>query len=219
LAQRQPKWRRKPGERPQQILDAALEVFGETGVAGARLDEVADRAGVSKGTIYLYFPNKEELFKQAIRQALTPPAGAPSTKGQTVPASPTRQLLDTISSQWQFLTSARALTVNRLVLAEQWQFPELAELYSLEVVSRFTDALSPIIRRGSATGEFRELDPAVAARMLTALALQSALWTATKGIATVSEMNSEAVLSELIEFYLQAIARPDNASPQADGAL
>src|SRR5512147_1503209 len=65
-----PRWRRLPEERPRQILDAALEVFGERGLAGARLDDIARRAGVSKGTIYLYFANKEELFREMIRGTL-----------------------------------------------------------------------------------------------------------------------------------------------------
>src|SRR5918911_963685 len=65
---RGPRWRRRPEERPQQILDAALTVFGERGLAGARLEDIARRAGVSKGTIYLYFPNKEELFVEMIRE-------------------------------------------------------------------------------------------------------------------------------------------------------
>ncbi|HMF99610.1 MAG TPA: helix-turn-helix domain-containing protein, partial [Gemmatimonadaceae bacterium] len=63
-----PKWRRCPEDRPEQIIKAALEVFGECGLANARLQDIAERAGVSKGTIYIYFPNKEELFREMIRQ-------------------------------------------------------------------------------------------------------------------------------------------------------
>src|SRR5438034_7881316 len=64
----QPKWRRRPEHRPQQIIEAAFEVFGECGLAKSRLEDIAKRAGVSKGTIYLYFPNKEDLFREMIRQ-------------------------------------------------------------------------------------------------------------------------------------------------------
>src|SRR5690349_3177810 len=63
----EPRWRRLPEDRPGQILTAALEVFGERGLAAARLDDIAKRAGLSKGTIYLYFPNKEELFREMVR--------------------------------------------------------------------------------------------------------------------------------------------------------
>ena len=64
----EPRWRRRPEERPAQILEAALAVFGEKGVAGARLEDIADRAGISKGTVYLYFENKHELFAEVLRE-------------------------------------------------------------------------------------------------------------------------------------------------------
>jgi len=213
MAQKQPKWRRNPAERPQQILRAALEVFGEAGVPNTTLDEIADRAGVSKGTIYLYFPNKEELFRETVRQALTPPGA--TDQQATAPTSATRQLLDTLSRQWQFLTSPLAVTVRRLVNAEQWQFPELAELYDREVVTQFGDRLGPIIRRGIENGEFRDVDPNVAARMLNAIVIQSATWSAASALA---RGNSGTVFRELTEFYLQAIAPTEAAFPQADGA-
>ena len=66
----EPRWRRLPGERPGQILQAALEVFGERGLAASRLEDIAKRAGLSKGTIYLYFPNKEELFREMVRHTV-----------------------------------------------------------------------------------------------------------------------------------------------------
>src|SRR5579885_1096625 len=66
----EPRWRRLPGERPRQIISAAFDVFGERGLANARLEDIAKRAGVSKGTIYLYFPNKEELFREMVRQLI-----------------------------------------------------------------------------------------------------------------------------------------------------
>ncbi len=215
MAQRRPKWRRNPTERPQQILRAALEVFGEAGVANTTLDEIADRAGVSKGTIYLYFPNKEALFRETVRHALSPVAGAEPEV--PAPSSATRQLTAALSRQWQILASPLAMTARRLVSAEQWQFPELAQLYDREVVARFTDQLAPIIQLGIEDGEFRVLDPKVAARMLTALTIQTAAWRET-GAASLARRSSDAVLRELVEFYLQAIAPTEAAFPQADGA-
>ena len=66
----EPRWRRLPEERPRQILEAALTVFAERGLAAARLEDIARHAGLSKGTIYLYFPNKEELFREVIRHSV-----------------------------------------------------------------------------------------------------------------------------------------------------
>jgi len=210
LPQRQPKWRRNPAQRPQQILAAALQVFGEAGVADTTLDEIADRAGVSKGTIYLYFPNKEELFRETVRQALVPAPGTVESQPRAS-LSPTRQLLDTLSNHWAFLTSPLVLTVRQLVHAEQWRFPELADLYEREVVGKFAGRLVPILRRGVDHGEFRDVEPQVAARMLTALVSHSAS-------SVLTPAASAAVLRELTEFYLQAIAPTEAAFPQADGA-
>ncbi|MDQ3674771.1 MAG: TetR/AcrR family transcriptional regulator [Gemmatimonadota bacterium] len=183
-------------------------------MAKATLDEIADRAGVSKGTIYLYFPNKEELFRQSIRGALSSsnPAGR-----QTAPTTATRQLLDTLARQWDFLNSDTALTVSHLVNAEQREFPELAELYAAEVIVRFVEELEEIIERGIEQGEFGGLDPAVAARMLTALTTQSASWS-NGGVAALGGNTSSPVLGEVTEFFLRAMAPEDAAFAQADGA-
>jgi AcrR family transcriptional regulator len=183
-------------------------------VANATLDQVAQRAGVSKGTIYLYFSNKQELFRQTIRQALAPPGGEdPALRA----GSAGRQLRDTINEQWEFLTCEPALTATRLLAAEQWQFPDLAELYGAEVVGRFTDEVTRILELGVRAGEFRDLDAPIAARMLAALTVQGASWR-TSGGGPWSAQSSEEILRELTEFYFQAIIPLDSASPQADGA-
>lgn len=145
---------------------------------------------------------------------MAPPSGenrAPAT------GSAGRQLRDTITEQWEFLTREPALTATRLLAAEQWQFPDLGELYTAEVVARFTDDVARILATGVRAGEFRDLDPTAAARMLAALAVQSASWRASGG-GPWSAHSSEDVLRELTQFYFQAIAPLDSASPQADGA-
>ena len=184
-------------------------------MANATLDEIAQRAGVSKGTIYLYFPNKHELFRQTIRHALMPSGGenrAPAT------GSAGRQLLATINDQWEFLTSEPAVAATRLLAAEQWQFPDLVALYTREVVAPFTDDVARILQAGVRSGEFRDLEPPVAARMLAALAIQSASWRTSGGGPWSAGQGSGEVLRELTQFYFQAIAPLDSAFPQADGA-
>src|SRR5215212_9140398 len=93
-----PKWRRRPAHRPQQIIEAALEVFGECGLANARLQDIAQRAGVSKGTIYLYFPNKEELFREVIRE--TAVANIELGEKITATGTPTEQLCAAMRGYW-----------------------------------------------------------------------------------------------------------------------
>src|ERR1700712_5869603 len=97
--QTEPRWRRLPEERPQQILKAALAIFAERGLAQARLEDIAKRAGLSKGTIYLYFPNKEELFREVVRSTVI----AQIERGEAVFESerdPRQALLSWMEGYW-----------------------------------------------------------------------------------------------------------------------
>ena len=169
-----PKWRRCPEDRPEQILKAALEVFGERGLANARLQDIAERAGISKGTIYLYFPNKEELFREMIRQ--TAIAALERAEKAVTQGTPTEQLLAFMKGYWQFVRSPVFSTIYRLVLGELHQFPDLATFYAHDVSARRLNIISGIISRGTDSGEFREVDPLVAARMLSAIVVQHGIW-------------------------------------------
>lgn len=212
-----PKWRRKPEARPQQIIEAALEVFGESGLACARLQDIADRAGVSKGTIYLYFPNKEELFREMVRQTCV----AAIITGEKVSeqGSPTERLIAAMRGYWNFVRSPVFSTIYRLVLGELHQFPDLAEFYANEVVARGLKLLSGIIRSGVETGEFREIDPMVAARMLVALTIMNAIWRDEHtGVPLLRHKTDEEVFRELAHFYLHSLTTSEPCSAQADGA-
>jgi len=212
-----PKWRRCPEERPEQIIKAALAVFGECGLANARLQDIAERAGVSKGTIYLYFPNKEELFREMIRQ--TAVAAIERAEQADVQGTPTNQLLAFMRGYWAFVRSPVFLTIYRLVLGELHQFPDLAKFYAHEVVARGQKLLAGIIRRGIDAGEFREIDPMVAARMVVALTVMNGIWRDEHtGVPLLAHKTDDDVFNELAQFYLHAIAPGGGAFAQADGA-
>jgi AcrR family transcriptional regulator len=213
----QPKWRRQPEHRPQQIIEAALEVFGECGLANARLQDIAERAGVSKGTIYLYFPNKEELFREMVRQtAVAAIEHAEKTVGR---GTPTEQLYFAMRGYWDFVRSPVFSTIYRLVLGELHQFPDLAKFYADEVVSRGLKLLSGIIRKGVDTGEFREIDPMIAARMLVALTVMHGIWRDEHtGVPLLCDKKDEQVFQEVAQFYLHSISPVAGCSAQADGA-
>src|ERR671936_1796968 len=97
----EPKWRRLPEERPQQIIEAAFDVFAERGLAGARLEEIAKRAGVSKGTIYLYFPNKEALFCEMIRDMVGRTIEQTEARIVSNHATASEQLREYMRSLWE----------------------------------------------------------------------------------------------------------------------
>src|ERR1700704_2967303 len=212
-----PKWRRCPQDRPEQILKAALQVFGESGLANARLQDIAERAGVSKGTIYLYFPNKEELFREMVRQ--TAVAAIERAEQVVTHGTPTVQLLTFMRGYWTFVRSPVFSTIYRLVLGELHQFPDLAKFYANEVVPRGQKLLSGIISRGIEAGEFREIDPMVAARMLVALIVMNGIWRDEHtGVPLLANKSDEEVFNELAQFYLHSIAPSEGAFAQADGA-
>jgi AcrR family transcriptional regulator len=209
----EPKWRRLPEERPQQIIEAALDVFAERGLASARLEDIAKRAGVSKGTIYLYFPNKEALFREVVRQTVV--ANIERAERELVRGSATEQLRAYLRGYWAFVRSPRFEAIYRLVLAELQNFPDLAQFYSEEVVQRSARLIGRIIQHGIDSGEFRPIDPRVAARMLQALIVSHGLWCArVKFFPHMAGATDEKVLTDVTDFYLHAIqAAPGEAAP------
>jgi AcrR family transcriptional regulator len=213
----EPRWRRLPEERPEQILTAALVEFGERGLAGARLEDIAKRAGLSKGTIYLYFPNKEALFREMVRHTVVSKLEESERIFETMSASVTETLIAFMRRYWTFIRSSQFAPLFRLIHAEIHNFPDLARFYAEEVVMRGHRLIAGIISRGIESGEFRAVDPFVAARMLTAPFVMHGLWcTHRECFASVAKKTDEQVLDELMQFYLYAI-QPHDRDPRTRG--
>jgi AcrR family transcriptional regulator len=166
---RTPRWQRRPEVRPQQILEAAFRVFGTRGLHQATLDDVARAAGITKGTIYLYFPSKAALFSAMLKARvndLLPPMEA--SGGRSTP-SVHRQLLLLAQRLYQFFKSPAYLAMYRTMVGEAPQFPEAAALLYREGILPANRRLAEVIRRGIASGEFRSVDPLIAARALVGM--------------------------------------------------
>ncbi|MEK8052172.1 TetR/AcrR family transcriptional regulator [Ideonella sp. DXS22W] len=149
--------RRRKEARPQELLDAALALFVEKGFAAARAEEVAQRAGVSKGTLYLYFPSKEELLKAVITQNLGSRIVAGAELVAAHPGTATELLNVILVDWWTQLYDSPAAGVFKLVITEVRNFPEIAGFYLREVVQPAHDLLGAVLRRGIAAGEFRDV--------------------------------------------------------------
>jgi AcrR family transcriptional regulator len=166
---RTPRWQRLPEVRPHQILEAAFRVFGTRGLHQATLDDVARAAGITKGTIYLYFPSKAALFSAMLRARvndLLPPMEAPD--GRSTP-SVHRQLVMLAQRLYQFFKSPAFLAMYRTMVGEAPQLPEAAALLYREGILPANRRLAEVIRRGIASGEFRTVDPLIAARALVGM--------------------------------------------------
>lgn len=201
----QPRWRRQPEARPGQILDAALEVFAECGVAAARLEDIGKRAGVSKATIYLYFPNKEALFREVIRSTVVSAIESGERAVEAFSGSATQVFVEYMRGYWAFIRAPRFTPIFRLVHAELAQYPDLARFYADEVVNRSHRLIASIVKRGIDQGEFREVDPLVAARMLSAPFVLHGIWCRHRDAFTWMRKSDADVLEDLIEFNLGAI--------------
>lgn len=176
MEQRAPtRWRRRKEARPDEILAAALTSFAARGFAATRLEDVAARAGISKGTLYLYFKSKEELFEAVVRTRLLPnlariEALAASFEGPS--AALLERLLLTIAG----VVDSEVGAIPKLVIAEAGNFPELARFYLDEVVRRGLRLIGVILRRGIERGEFRPVDVDHAVFCVIAPLLIAALW-------------------------------------------
>jgi AcrR family transcriptional regulator len=150
--------RRRKQARPQELLAAALELFVEKGFAATRAEEVAARAGVSKGTLYLYYPSKEELLKAVIGHNLSARIAEGSVLAAGFEGSAGALLRGVLTAWWTDLYDSPAAGVFKLVITEVRNFPEIASYYASQVIEPAHQLLGGIVRRGIAAGEFRPVD-------------------------------------------------------------
>lgn len=151
-----PRQRRKEA-RPQELLAAALSLFVEKGFAATRSEEVARAAGVSKGTLYLYYPSKEELFKAVVRQNLSALIAEGEEMVDRHEGSTSDLLVCLMQTWWQRLGNTPAAGIHKVVLSEVRNFPELAQFYTDEVILPAERLFSRTVQRGIDRGEFRSL--------------------------------------------------------------
>lgn len=159
--------RRRKEDRPQELLEAALSLFVEKGFAASRADEVAQRAGVSKGTLYLYYPSKEDLLKAVIRHYVgNRIADGMATLQQSTEQSCTAQLRGLLVDWWQATYDSPAAGVFKLVITEVGNFPDIGAFYLQEVVEPAHNGLARVVERGIARGEFRAVEVSAAVQSL-----------------------------------------------------
>ncbi len=150
--------RRRKEARPQELLDAALALFVEKGFAATRTDEVAERAGVSKGTLYLYYPSKEELLKAVISHYLSARIAEGAQMADRFEGSAATLLRNVLTDWWGQLYDSPAAGVFKLVITEVRNFPDIAQFYADQVVEPAHQLLGTVLRRGIAAREFRAVD-------------------------------------------------------------
>lgn len=202
---KRPRWQRRPEARPEEILCAALEVFGELGFARTRLDDVARRAGVSKGTLYLYFDSKESLFRAMVTARLEAVLAHAEEFVRSWKGTTSDLLRAFTTDYWAKMNQPEKLRLAKVVIGELSSFPELAKWYYQEVILRTRRVIETILERGIAAGEFRPVHPALTARALQLLVVNMAQFLHYFQKYDPAPLSGEDILEGILDLYLHAV--------------
>lgn len=167
---------RRKEARPAELAAAALSLFIEKGFAATRLDEVAARAGVSKGTLYLYFDSKEALFKAVIEEGVLPLFEEFEAKLETLKDDPERLLREILLGWWTKVGSTELGGIGKLIISEAGNFPEVARYHHDAVIVRWMALLNRAIGIGVDKGVFRPMDVAPLSQLIFFPLLMLSIW-------------------------------------------
>ena len=198
---------RRKDARPAEILAAALALFAERGFATTRLEDVARAAGISKGTVFLYFPTKEDLFRAVVRHELVPNIAALEAEAARHEGS-SGTLLRLIAGRLAGILDSELGAIPKLVICEAGTMPEIARFYAEEVAGRGMRLFGAVLRRGVACGEFRPVDPMHVIPSFIGAVMLMLLWRHSIGRHTEIAFDHHAVLDAHLDLFLRGLA-PD----------
>jgi AcrR family transcriptional regulator len=207
---------RRKAARPGELLDAALDLFVEKGFAATRSEEVAARAGVSKGTLYLYYPSKEELLKEVIRHNMVNQIAEGTQIVRDFEGSTSELLALMLSLWWERIGETRASGIMKLMMSEVRNFPEIAQFYVDEVVHPAERMVSQLIQRGIDRGEFRQVDVTEVVHALMAPMLFLVMHKHSIGACGVGHsIEPRAFIATLVDLVLRGLETgPRSAAPR-----
>ena len=198
---------RRKDARPQELLEAALELFVEKGFAATRAEEVAQRAGVSKGTLYLYYPSKEELFKAVIAHTLSSRIEATAQQVQAWRGAMGPLLEGMLVEWWQQVYASPASGTFKIIIAEVRNFPEIADFYVHNVIEPGSALIGNIVQRGIDSGEFRAVD---VESVVHSLLLPMVMLCAHKhalGACTQHQIDGQRFIAQHVALIVRALSR------------
>jgi len=208
-----PRWQRRPEARPEEILDAALATFGESGFARAKIEDVARLAGVSKGTVYCYFDSKEALFREMVRGQVVASLAEAEEFVRTYEGSARSLLIELIRRMYFRMRREQMMQLARVVQGELPHFPELARFYFDEVILRARRLVAQVLERGVVSGEFRPGAEAFAARGLSSLLVHTAQVQCFFQRFDPQALTDEQAVEGLVDLYLHGVlAQPAERS-------
>ena len=202
------RWTRRKEARPAELMSAALDLFVERGFAATRLDEVAARAGVSKGTLYLYFSSKEELFKAVIRSGIVPLIERGERLLNDHRGTSAELLREIVFNWWASVGTTQLGGIPKLMFSECRNFPEIGKFYYEEVISRGHLLVQSVLERGMKSGEFRPMDANYAMRMILAPLVYLLLWRHSFDFCDSKRVDPEKYLDQHLDMVVNGLG-PD----------
>ena len=204
--------RRRKDARPSELTAAALELFVDKGFAATRLEDVAARAGVSKGTLYLYFDNKEALFKAVIEEGIVPMMAVAESQLAEHKGAATELLLGIMRGWWSRIQGTRLAGVPKLVVSEARNFPSIAQYYHDAVIVRGRALMRGVLERGIERGEFRPMDIDSTIDVIIAPLLMYFIWHFSfRGCGR--EVDPETYLATHFDFLVRGLAHHEAGKP------
>lgn len=198
--------RKRKEERPQEILAAAFEEFAAHGYAGARLEDVAKRGGIAKGTIYLYFKDKEGLFGAVVRSVIQPVFGKLASFVEEFPGTAEELLCELLARHYTHVVSnEKARAILRLLIAESGKFPRLSDIFHREIIDPGISALRHALAKGEASGEFRKSKVKDFPQMVIAPGVLAILWRLVLG--ERDQLNLQAYMTAHMELVLNGLRK------------
>lgn len=205
-----PRRQRRKEERPSEILEASLEVFGEKGFHASRIDDVAERAGIAKGTVYLYFDSKEALFEAAVRERFGDRAAELEALIERYDGPSDRLIVTIVEGMYETLANPKIRTILRIMLGEGGNFPSLTAFYHREVILRMRGILTRVVARGVARGEFDASAATALPMVIMAPGLMGMMWQIL--FSTVEDVPLERFKAAHLALVLDGLrARPQDA--------
>jgi AcrR family transcriptional regulator len=210
----EPRWARRKDARPSELASAALELFVERGFAATRLDDVAKLAGVSKGTLYLYFDSKDDLFKAVVREGIVSRIVEFEERMRTYEGSSADLVRLLAKTWWQKVGATKLAGITKLMMSEAGNFPELAKFYHDEVMVRGMAIYTAAIQRGIDSGEFRPIELDTTPHICAAPVLMLMLWRNSFDLCGVQKLDPEQYLETHTDILVRGLIadKPRKAS-------
>ncbi|HVW91959.1 MAG TPA: TetR/AcrR family transcriptional regulator [Devosia sp.] len=207
-AERGPKFRRRAAARPDEVLDAALKLFEEKGFAATRVEDIAARAGISKGAVYLYFRSKEHILEGLVRRAVTPVADSALASLSAQQGDPRAILATVIRMLGMRFSDPQVTAIPKILLREMAGFPQLAQMYRAEIIDRVLPVAEALIARGIAEGHLRPVDPELAVRSIIGPIIAHLLLSELFGIRPADGLAMDRLVENHLKILFDGLAAP-----------